>query len=104
MRRWTEIEGRLPLAIPLESPVYLSKRDKSIISRVASDNWRKAKAAYPGSPNRAHLFAVKWTEVDIRSDWPKSKYGSIITSIIISLAIRFATKLLLRWLKEEFGE
>ena len=82
--------------------MYLSKRDKSIISRVASDNWRKAKAAYPRSPNRAHRYAVQWTRSEIKSDWPKSKYGSVITSIIISLAIRFATKLLLKWLEEEF--
>ncbi len=85
--------------------MYLSKQNKQTVSDLAAKNWRMAKTAYTLSPIESHKFAVQWTARDIRKDRRlKSKFGSIITSIIISLAIRFATQLLLKWLKEEFGE
>jgi len=87
--------------------MYLSKNNKSTVREIAARNWRLAKSAYPASPRDAHLYANQWTERDIinrREEFGRGGFGSIITSIIISLAIRFATKLLLRWLEEEFGE
>ena len=66
-----------------------------------------AKSAYPTAPRLAHDHARRWTERDIvtrRGEFVSSGFTSIIASIIISLAVKFAVALLISWLKEEFNE
>jgi hypothetical protein len=53
------------------------------------------------------MYARRRAEEDLlnrRREFGNGEVGSVVTSLLLSLAIKFATKLLLRWLEEEFLE
>ena len=84
--------------------MILRRRHKRLAERSAREAWNHA-CTMDLSPNQRYLYARRRAEEDLlnrRREFGNGEVGSVVTSLLLSLAIKFATKLLLRWLEEEF--
>ncbi|MCP4898493.1 MAG: hypothetical protein GY906_16080 [bacterium] len=87
--------------------MILSKRKKTRARDIARKNWERAKRQDGLSPNTRHRYACRWAQDEIiarRLEFGSNGFSSVVTSIFISLAIRFAMKLITKWLEEEFAD
>lgn len=84
--------------------MILRRRHKKIAERSAIEAWSQA-CLMDLSPNQRFMYAHRRAEellLSRRREFNNGEVGSVITSLLISLAMKFATKLLVRWLEEEF--
>ena len=84
--------------------MILRRRHKRLAERSAREAWNQA-CTMDLSPNQRFLYARRRAEEALlarRREFNNGEVGSVFTSILLSLAIKFATKLLMRWLEEEF--
>lgn len=86
--------------------MILRRRHKRLAEMSAREAWNQA-CTMDLSPNQRYLYANRRAEEALlarRREFGNGEVGSIVTSLLLSLAIKFATKLLLRWLEEELLE
>ena len=84
--------------------MILRRRHKRLAERSAREAWNQA-CTMNLSPNQRFMYANRRAEellLSRRRDFHNGEVGSVVTRLRLSLAVKFATKLLLRWLEEEF--
>ena len=84
--------------------MILRRRHKRLAERSAREAWNQA-CTMELSPNQRFMYARRRSEellLSRRREFHNGEVGSVITSLLLSLAIKFATKLLIKWLEEEF--
>lgn len=84
----------------------LSKAKKKQAEDIAYRNYLEASLYYRSDKDRIKKLAKEWTKQDIESlrNGFGRQYGSVISSILISLMLRFAFKLLEKWLENKLDE
>lgn len=84
----------------------LSKAKKKQAEDIAYRNYLEASKYYRSDKDRRKKLAKEWTKQDIESlrNGFGRQYGSVISSILISLMLRFAFKLLEKWLENKLDE
>ena len=98
------VDGRPSLAFLGEK--MLSKAKKKQAEDIAYRNYLEASKYYRSDKDRRKKLAKEWTKQDIESlrNGFGRQYGSVISSILISLMLRFAFKLLEKWLENKLDE
>jgi len=84
----------------------LSRKKKRQAEKIAKDNFQRAGSFYGRSPSDQERLAKDWTKDDIEAlrDGFGQQYGSVFTTILISLMLKFAMKLIERWIQKKIDE
>ena len=87
--------------------MILSRKHKSEVRSIASVQWNSfvSDRFHGDMPAKKLVSLIQKAVVqkikESRSFKSKGPVGSIVTSILISIAIRFATKLIMSWLEDQ---
>jgi hypothetical protein len=84
----------------------LSRKKKQLAEEIALRNYKEASKYYRSDRSQRRKLSHEWTRQDIealRAGFGR-QYGSVLTSILISLMLKFAFKLIERWLEEKLDD
>lgn len=84
--------------------MFLKSKDKQTVRSMAASEWNRVNRESMNLSNQERVnLARRRTEERIRRRFSRSRtgYSSIISAIFISLLVRFATKLIERWLEKK---
>lgn len=84
----------------------LSRNKKKQAEDIAWRNFKEASSHYKSNPSEKRRLAREWTQQDL--DALKHgfgrQYGNVIASILISLMLKFAFKMIERWIEKKLDE
>lgn len=88
--------------------IKLSDSDRRLARKIAANNWNKS-AKHARDWDARRKLAERWTRDDIRAQkdgfgGPRGAFSSVLVTILIGLAVRFAVFLIIKWWEGELFE
>ena len=86
--------------------MVLSKKKKEQAEQIAKANFDHAGTFYRRDADNHKRLAKEWTKQDIEAlkDGFGKQYGSVFTTILISLMLKFAMRLIERWIEKKIND
>jgi len=85
--------------------MILRGKRRRIAESIARKNWERARTQHSLSPNQRRAYAIRWAEEELilhRRQFGDNGFGSVVTSVLFSLALKLIVKRITRWLEEEY--
>lgn len=86
----------------------LSRKKRAQAEKIARDNFEMAGGYFAAGRDleKRKKLSQKWTREDIEAlrDGFGQQYGSVLTTILISLMLKFAMKLIERWVEKKLND